>query len=172
MKNFKKVVITGIGVVSPYGIGRELFREQLFNGVSAAKWISSFDASRMPTRFWANVPQSDEELADLMEPKKTAKLLTRCGKMSLIAAAEAVAQSGLDFSSLPHERVGLSVGVGGIGLTDPDMSAISFDRSGWLKAETLPENDEGLFWGTMIDQTHPLLAIKAIPTSASPYFIL
>jgi 3-oxoacyl-[acyl-carrier-protein] synthase II len=165
----QKVVITGIGVVSPYGIGRDLFWEQLHQGVSAAKWIDSFDASGMPTRFWANTPQTDEELTELLAQKKIAKLLTRSGKMSLIATVQAVAQSGLDFTKLSHERVGLSVGVGGIGLTDPDVSAISFDKSNWLKVKNLPEEDEGKFWETMMSQTHPLLAVKAIPNSISAH---
>lgn len=164
-----KVVITGIGIVSPYGVGRDLFWDQLHQGVSASKWIDSFDASGMPTRFWANVPESDEALTEHLAQKKTAKILTRCGKMSLIAAAEAVEQSGLDFAALPHERVGISVGASGIGLSDPDMSAISFDKSGWLKASALPEDDEGKFWETMVNQTHPLLAVKAIPNSISAH---
>lgn len=169
MKNTRRVVISGIGVVSPYGIGQTLFWDQLHKGVSAAKWITSFDASGMPTRFWANVPESDEALTEHLEQRKIAKLLTRCGKMSLVATAEAVRQSGLDFSALQHERVGISVGASGIGLTDPDMSAISFDRSGWLKADALPNDDEGKFWETMINQTHPLLAVKAIPNSISAH---
>lgn len=165
----QKVVITGIGVVSPYGIGQQLFWDQLHQGISASKRITSFDASGMPTLFWANVPETDDALTAHLEQKKTAKLLTRCGKMSLIAAAEAVAQSGLDFANLEHHRVGISVGAGGIGLTDPDVSAISFDKSGWLKTSELPENDEGKYWETMIRQTHPLLAVKAIPNSVSAH---
>jgi 3-oxoacyl-[acyl-carrier-protein] synthase II len=169
MQNFKRVVITGIGVVSPYGIGRDLFWSKLHTGVSAAKWIDSFDASGMPTRFWANAPETDAELVGFLEKKKTAKLLTRCGKMSLIAAAEAVAQSGLDFSTLPPYRVGLSVGACGIGLADPDVSPISYDLTGWLSAKSNTGDGEGAFWASLIDNTHPLMPVKAIPNLISAH---
>ena len=76
MKHTRRVVITGIGVVSPYGIGQDLFWDRLHQGVSAAKWITSFDASGMPTRFWANVPESDEPLTEHLEQRKAAKLTT------------------------------------------------------------------------------------------------
>lgn len=169
MSNHQKVVITGIGVVSPFGIGRDLFWENLRSGVSAAKPITSFDASRMFTRFWANTPESDETLTALLEQKKLAKLLTRCGKMSLLAAAEAAMQSGIDFSQIQHERVGLSVGASGIGLTDPDVSAIGYDKSGWLKTKDLPTDQEGVYWEMMINHTHPLLAVKTIPNAISAH---
>ena len=169
MKNETKVVITGIGVVSPYGIGRTLFWENLHNGVSAAKWVTSFDTSGMPTKFWANVPETDEALGSFLTKKKTAKVLTRCGKMSLIAAAEAVAQSGLDFSALNPHRVGLAVGASGIGLADPDMSAIGFDTSGWLKANIPTDATEGVYWATLMDNTHPLMPVKAIPNLISAH---
>lgn len=169
MNHYKRVVITGIGVVSPYGVGQTLFWNNLREGVSAAKWINSFDASGMPTRFWANTPQTDAELVGFLEKKKVAKVLTRCGKMSLIAAAEAVAQSGLDFSTLSPFRVGLSVGACGIGLADPDVSAIGFDTSGWLKANIPSDATEGSYWETLINNTHPLMPVKAIPNLISAH---
>ena len=101
--------------------------------------------------------------------KKVAKTLTRCGKMSLIAAAEAVAQSGIDFLNLPPYRAGLSVGAGGIGLVDPDMSAIGYDLSGWLKANIVHEEGEGKYWETLVNNTHPLMPIKAIPNLISAH---
>ena len=169
MKTLKRVVITGIGIVSPFGIGQTVFWDKLHNGISAAKWIDSFDASGMPTHFWANVPETDDVLVSFLEKKKVAKVLTRCGKMSLIAAAEAVAQSGLDFSTVSPFRVGISVGASGIGLADPDMSAISFDTSGWLKTNMPTGITEGAYWETLVNNTHPLMPIKAIPNLISAH---
>jgi 3-oxoacyl-[acyl-carrier-protein] synthase II len=165
----RRVVVTGIGVVSPFGVGRDRFWHDLHRGISAARRITSFEASGMPTRFWANTPETDDELAARLPVPKTAKLLTRCAKMSLVAAAEAVEQSGLDFTALPHHRVGLSVGASGTGLVDPDVAAIGYDTSGWLKGRPLPEGGEGDFWRTLIEQTHPLMAVKAIPNAISAH---
>lgn len=169
MSNFNRVVITGIGVVSPYGIGSDLFWDNLHRGISAAKKITSFDASRMTTQFWANAPQTDEELNQLLPNRKSAKLLTRSAKMSLIAAEEAMKKAGLTAADINPQRFGVSVGASGIGLTDPDVAAISFDHSGWLKTHDLPKDDEGKYWETMLNQTHPLLAIKAIPNAIAAH---
>ena len=50
-----RVIISGVGVVSSYGIGKDLFWEGLRQGESTSQLISSFDASRLPTRFAAPV---------------------------------------------------------------------------------------------------------------------
>ncbi len=169
MQKVNRVVISGIGIVSPYGIGRDLFWAKLQAGESAAKWIESFDATGMPTRFWANTPETDAELTGFLEKKKSAKLLTRCGKMSLIAAAEAVAQAGIDLSSVSPYRVGLSVGACGIGLADPDVAPISYDLTGWLAGKIESSGSEGAFWASLIDNTHPLMPVKAIPNLISAH---
>jgi 3-oxoacyl-[acyl-carrier-protein] synthase II len=169
MNNSQRVVITGIGVVSPYGIGQNLFWNQLYNGVSASKWITSFDTIGMPTQFWANVPESDEALNARLPQKKMSKLLTRTGKMSLIAAAEAVAQSGLDFSEVLPHRAGVSVGAGGTGLVDPDVAAMSFNKSSWLNATYLPDANEGAYWKALLENMHPLLPVKSIPNAISAH---
>lgn len=165
----QKVVITGLGVVSPFGIGHHIFWESLQNGVSAARKIDTFDASQMPTQFWASVPASDDTLNEHLVQRKTGKLLTRSGKMAMIAAAEAIAQSGIDFSSLQPERGAISVGAGGIGLNDPDVAAIGFDHGGWLASNNIPRDNEGAFWAAMVAHTHPLLSVKAIPNSIAAH---
>ena len=70
MNILRRVVITGMGVVSPYGVGKDLFWDKLHNGVSAAKWVDSFDTSGMPVKFWANAPETDDELTGLLEKKR------------------------------------------------------------------------------------------------------
>ncbi len=169
MKKLNRVVVSGIGVVSPFGIGRDLFRESIFAGTSAATKIDSFDCSGMPTRFWAKAPLTEDQLNQNIQPRKSAKLLTRCGKMALIAAEEAVQQSGLDFHSLPPLRSGITVGAGGIGLTDEDTCFINFDKSPWLKTTKLPSDDEGKYWEALLHHTHPLLSVVAIPNAISAH---
>lgn len=169
MEGSNRVVISGIGVLSPFGIGCNLFWDQLHQGGSAAKRISSFDASNMPTQFWANAPQSNEELSELVEPRKTSKLLTRSGKMGLIAAAEAVKQCGIDFSFLPHHKVGISIGVGGIGLVKGDLPRNSVPKYHDLKSNTFSYEEEGKYWKEMLDNTSPLLSLLSIPNSISAH---
>lgn len=169
MNHPRQVVISGIGVVSPLGLGIGPFWEGLTQGRSAARLITSFDASGMPTRFWADVPADDTALVEHLTHKKSGKLLTRSAKMAMIAAAEAVGQSGLDFSTLPPARSGISVGVSGLGLNDPDMAAISFRQPGWLATSDLPYDNEAEFWAGLVANTNPLFAVKAIPNAVAAH---
>ncbi|HMX40699.1 MAG TPA: beta-ketoacyl synthase N-terminal-like domain-containing protein [Saprospiraceae bacterium] len=109
MKNHQKVVISGMGVVSALGLGSAAFWESLREGRSAARPIATFDASEMPTRFWADVPATDDELTECLPQRKAGKLLTRSAKMAVLAAEEAVRQSGLNFREMPpptRRRIG------------------------------------------------------------------
>ena len=60
-----RVAITGIGVVSPYGIGRDVFWDHVTRGVSGTRAITGFDASHLPCRVAAVVP---DELVTVTAP--------------------------------------------------------------------------------------------------------
>ncbi|MFT4664574.1 MAG: 3-oxoacyl-[acyl-carrier-protein] synthase II [Polaribacter sp.] len=169
MNNSNRVVITGIGILSPFGIGRDLFWDQLHKGCSAAKEINTFDASTMPTRFWANAPQGNEALNEFIVPRKSSKLLTRAGRMALIAAEEAVQQSGIEFSSINHSRVGVSVGTGGIGLISGDLPKTMVSKVQGHNIGSLTYEEEGIYWKELFDSTSPLLSLLAIPNSISAH---
>jgi 3-oxoacyl-[acyl-carrier-protein] synthase II len=105
-------VITGIGVVSPFGIGSGRFREGLRSGRSGTRAISLFDPEDLPCRVAAEVPGFDP--ADHLDPED----LPRVGRivpMALAAAREALADAGIDPHSLSrNERraIGVLVGTG------------------------------------------------------------
>ena len=94
--NARRVVITGLGVISPYGIGADTYWNNLVKGNSAAKMIDTFDAFGLPTRFAAPVPLNDQELDNLVENQKSTKTMSRAIKLAVISAQEAVKNSGLD----------------------------------------------------------------------------
>ena len=109
----RRVVITGMGVVAPNGIGIENFWESLVRGRSGVKKITRFDASSYPCKVAGEV--SDFDPTDYMEPK-TAKRLGRFAQLSLAAAQMAVEDSGIDFSREDPHRMGVFIGtaIGGL----------------------------------------------------------
>lgn len=109
----RRVVITGMGVVAPNGIGIEAFWDSLVNGRSAVRRITHFDASSYPCQIAAEVPDFDP--TDYMDPK-TAKRLGRFAQFALAAAEMAVEDSKIDFSREDPYRVGVYVGtaIGGV----------------------------------------------------------
>ncbi|MGA2462910.1 MAG: beta-ketoacyl-[acyl-carrier-protein] synthase family protein [Thermodesulfobacteriota bacterium] len=103
----RRVVITGMGVVAPNGIGIENFWDSLVHGRSAVRKITRFDASTYPCQVAAEVPNFDPN--DYMDPK-TAKRLSRFAQFALASAKMAVEDSGIDFSNEDPYKTGVYIG--------------------------------------------------------------
>jgi 3-oxoacyl-[acyl-carrier-protein] synthase II len=106
-------VITGMGVVSPNGLGAAGFRDAILEGRSGVKRISRFDASEIDVQIAGEVSDFDE-LAWI--EKKDRKHVSRILPFAFCAASEALESAGIDASSLPMEerrRFGVIIGTGG-----------------------------------------------------------
>jgi len=103
----RRVVITGMGVVAPNGIGIDNFWDSLVHGRSGVRKITHFDASSYPSQIAAEVP--DFNPTDYMDPK-TAKRLGRFAHFALAAAQMAVEDSGINFNREDPYRVGVYIG--------------------------------------------------------------
>ncbi len=109
----KRVVITGMGVVSPNGAGNEAFAEAILAGKSGVRRIGTFDASEIPVQIAGEVRDFDE-LAWV--EKRDRKHVSRVLPLAIAAATEAIKASGIDIASLPLEerrRFGVIMGSGG-----------------------------------------------------------
>jgi 3-oxoacyl-[acyl-carrier-protein] synthase II len=109
MENGRRVVITGMGVVAPNGIGIDNFWDSLIHGRSGIRRITHFDASSYPCQVAAEVP--DFEPTDYMDPK-TAKRLARFAQFALAASKMAVLDSKIDLSVVDPYRTGVVIGTG------------------------------------------------------------
>ncbi len=105
----KRVVVTGIGVIAPIGIGNEEFLKNLKEGVSGADYIKSFDSGSYSTTFACEVNNFNPE--NYIDKKKV-KRLARFTQFALTAASMAVSDSGIDFSKEDTSRVGVVTGTG------------------------------------------------------------
>ncbi|MGB7573636.1 MAG: beta-ketoacyl-ACP synthase II [Thermodesulfobacteriota bacterium] len=105
----RRVVITGMGVVAPNGIGIDNFWDSLVKGRSAVRRITRFDASSYPCQVAAEVP--DFEPTDYMDPK-TAKRLARFAQFALAASKMAFEDSNIDLDSIDPYSIGVIIGTG------------------------------------------------------------
>src|SRR4030043_452081 len=105
----RRVVITGMGVIAPNGIGIENFWDSLVHGRSGVRRITHFDASSYPCQVAAEVP--DFNPTDYMDPK-TAKRLGRFAQFALAASEMAVEDSGIDIIQEDPYRAGVFIGTG------------------------------------------------------------
>src|ERR1700750_2535417 len=105
----KRVVVTGIGAITPLGNDRATYWSRLMAGTSGAGPITHFDASAFKTRFACEVRNfSPGELLDRSELKRT-DLFTQ---YALVAADQAIRDSGIDFKSMDPFDTGVIWGSG------------------------------------------------------------
>ncbi|PYV32502.1 MAG: beta-ketoacyl synthase [Acidobacteria bacterium] len=110
-----RVVVTGIGAVSPNGIGREAFWEATWRGVSGIRRIQSFDPSPFPVQIAGEIVGFDPSL---YISEKDASNVSRVVPLAVAAAREAIADAGFDHSTMSLEerrRVAVLLGSGGGG---------------------------------------------------------
>ncbi|MGA8151049.1 MAG: beta-ketoacyl-[acyl-carrier-protein] synthase family protein [Terriglobales bacterium] len=108
-----RVVVTGIGVVSPNGIGKEAFCRALLAGKSGVKRISRFDPSPLPVHIAGEIPEFDElAWVDARERKHVSRVVP----LAIAASTEAIRDSGLDPAAMSMEEkreIGVILGTGG-----------------------------------------------------------
>jgi len=119
----RRVVVTGVGLVSPLGIGTDSTWDGLLNGRSGVAPITLFDASRHSTRFAAEVKGFDP--LNWVE-KKDVKKMDRFIQFAVAAADFAVKDSGLVMGPANADRVGVYVGsgIGGFGTIEREHEAL------------------------------------------------
>jgi 3-oxoacyl-[acyl-carrier-protein] synthase II len=121
--NKKRIVITGLGVLSPIGIGKQEFVNALKEGKSGANAITAFDASNFATKFCASVKDFvPENFID----KKKARRMARFTQMGVVAAKMAIEDSKLDLSKEDLSRIGVitGTGIGGLEITEQEHSVV------------------------------------------------
>jgi 3-oxoacyl-[acyl-carrier-protein] synthase II len=109
----RRVFITGVGAVTPLGLTARATWAAALAGRSGVRPLTRFDPSAFQTRFGAEIDGFDPLVA--LE-RKEARHLDRFAQIAAVAAAEAVADAGLDFERLDRDRVGVATatGIGGI----------------------------------------------------------
>lgn len=109
----KRVVVTGMGALTPLGNSPDDFWNGLINGVSGADFITQFDASKFKTRFACEI--KNFEPTDFLE-KKEARKIDRFTQTALIASDQAVKDAGINKENVNVDRVGVvfASGIGGL----------------------------------------------------------
>jgi len=109
----KRIVVTGMGALTPIGNNVETYWNNLINGVSGADMITQFDASNFKTRFACEIKGFDP--IEFMD-RKEARKLDRFAQIALVASDQAVLDAGITKENVDHDRVGVifASGIGGL----------------------------------------------------------
>ncbi|PVX46075.1 3-oxoacyl-[acyl-carrier-protein] synthase II [Flavobacterium sp. 103] len=119
----RRVVVTGLGALTPIGNNIEEFWNGLINGVSGAAPITYFDASKFRTKFACEVKNFNVE--DFID-RKEARKMDRYAQYAMVASEEAVKDAGFDFDKINKDRVGVIWGSGIGGLETFQIEVLNF----------------------------------------------
>jgi 3-oxoacyl-[acyl-carrier-protein] synthase II len=104
-----RVVITGLGIVSSIGVGKEAFWENCLRGTSGIKPIRGFDVSSYRSKLGAQLPEID--FKTFIKPANLRRM-DRIGKIVVSSVRLAIDDSGLDLKEEDSSRMGISIGTG------------------------------------------------------------
>lgn len=123
----RRVVITGIGAITPIGKTAPDFWNGLISGTSGARTIDHFDTEEFPTKFAAQIDDYDEE--DYFD-RKVARRMDKVCQYAMIATDEAIEDSDLDLEELDKNRFAVIVGTGIGGMVTFYEQAIEHHKRG------------------------------------------
>jgi 3-oxoacyl-[acyl-carrier-protein] synthase II len=163
----RRVVVTGLGVVAPNGIGKEAFWSACLNGRSGVGPIRSFDASQHPVKIAAEVHNFDAVPFLAPQQRKSLKIMGRAMRFAVGAAGLAVQDSGLDLARENPERVGVVMGTGMVPVELPEVAPAlvsACDSQGRLHTDRLGKCGPGSLF--------PLWILKYLPNMVAAHISL
>jgi 3-oxoacyl-[acyl-carrier-protein] synthase II len=160
----RRVVITGVGVVSPLGIGFDAFSQNLLAGKSGISRLESVPFSGAPHNVGGEIKGFNETTAKndyLKKQRKSIKVMCREIQLGVASASLAIENSGLDLEAVDHERFGVDFGAN-LMFSPPDV----LQRACWSCVE--PDDPEFHFrydqWGPKgIGSLEPLWLLRYLP---------
>jgi len=125
--SFKRVVITGMGVVSPLGCNLEDYWDGLVNGRSGVGYITKFDTEGFATKIAAEVKDFDPE--EFIDPKEVRRMDPFC-QYAVAASDMAIKDSSINFDECNRDRVGVIIGSGIGGMVIFENQVIQLEQKG------------------------------------------
>ena len=164
MSSPRDIVITGVGVVSPIGIGADSFWAALAAGESGIRPITLFDASSLKVRFGGQIPDFEPKL--FVRPRKSLKVMSRDIQMGFAAADLAMADATLVAGGVDPERFGVVFG-GDMIYADLEDLETAYRRSAAGGGFSFP------LWAEAIhEEVHPLWLLKHLPNMAASHIAI
>ncbi|MCS7004954.1 MAG: beta-ketoacyl-ACP synthase II [Cytophagales bacterium] len=152
MKKLRRVVVTGMGALTPIGNNLPDYWENLEKGVSGAAPITKFNAEKFKTRFACEIKNLDvSQYIDKKEIRKMDPVV----HYALITADEAMKMSGLDLEKINKERVGVIWGSGIGGITTFQQEVLEF-----AKGDGTPRFNPFFVPKMIIDMTCGMISMK------------
>jgi 3-oxoacyl-[acyl-carrier-protein] synthase II len=164
MRAASEVVITGLGVVSPIGIGCAPFWDSLAAGSSGIRPIDLFDSSSLWVRFGGQIPDFDPKL--YVRPRTSLKVMSREIQLGFAAADLAIADAAITAGTVEPERFGV---VFGNDMIYADLE----DLEGTYRRSAKDGRFDFQLWSEAIqEELHPLWLLKHLPNMTASHIAI
>lgn len=162
----RRVVITGLGAVTPVGNDVPTMWKNIQNGVNGIALITQFDASTHKVRIAAEVKNLETE--GILEPKE-AKRLDRTMVLALVAASEAYRDAGLEGASIDADRFGVyaTSGIGGLSTINEQVRVAALKGPDRVSPFFIPNSIVNLVAGHIAIKFHCLGPAISVVTACS-----
>ncbi|MFM8704822.1 MAG: beta-ketoacyl-[acyl-carrier-protein] synthase family protein [Planctomycetia bacterium] len=164
MRSPRDIVITGIGVVSPIGIGGDALLSSLVSGTSGIRPIDLFDSGGLRTPFGGQIPDFDPKI--FVRPRKSLKVMSRDIQIGFAAADLALADAALEAGAVEPERFGVVVG-GDMIYADIEDLELTYRRSVHDGRFDFGRRSEAIQ-----EATHPHWLLKYQPTMTASHIAI
>ena len=151
----REIVITGVGVVSPIGIGSEAFWRSLVEGRSGVRPVTQFDTASLPAPFGGEVADFDPK--QRVRPRKSLKVMCRDIQLAFAAADLASADAGFGAQRPDPERLGVVFGAELMPCEPPELAGA------YRKCMVDGAFDFGLWGKAAMAEMYPLWMLKYLP---------
>jgi 3-oxoacyl-[acyl-carrier-protein] synthase II len=164
----ERVVVTGLGMVTPLGVGRRAFWDGVLAARSTARRLDACEVERFPTSFACPVEDAGFDPGAHVKNRKSLKLMSRATRFAMAAAKLALDDSGLDAAERDPWRTGVAHGAGGVGLHDQDYLDSMAGLYAELQARAGPVNLLELAGRHL----NPLTPLKILPNITAAHLAI
>ena len=163
-----RIVVTGMGMITPMGIGQDEFWEGVITGRSTAQLVPGLSSQEYPTAIACQVDDERFEPGDFVKSRKNLKLMGRTVKFAVSAAGMAVQDASLDLTGVDPTRCGVALGVGGVGLHDAEYLEILLD----ISRDILATEGQPNLLDIAMRHLNPLTPLKTLPNIAAAHIAI
>lgn len=161
----RDVVVTGIGMVTPMGIGRAAFWKGVLEARSTARRIPWLEEAGVRAPIGCPVEDGWADPADYARERKSVKLMSRAARHAVIASTLAVRDAGLRMEEVEPKRRAVVLGAGGVGLHDADF----LDTLLAGLSEAARPGEDATFYQRARRHIHPLTPLRLLPNIATAH---
>jgi 3-oxoacyl-[acyl-carrier-protein] synthase II len=161
MSHLPEIVITGVGVVSPIGIGCDAFWQALATGTSGIRPVDLFDASSLRVRFGGQIPDFDPK--QFVRPRKSLKVMSREIQLGFAAADLAIADAGIGEGIVEPDRFGVVFG------NDMIYADLEDLEQTYRRSSHHGQFDFHLWSEAIQEELHPLWLLKHLPNMTASH---